>query len=427
MESMRRRLAALVVIAAIGLAVWLWRLPGRPERAFPGGPRAARDGPTQQPSPERHAPIARQASPPPAVANPPPPAEPAFYGFCPDPARKATAYLSRPSLRDSHARALAAQDEALLTELVAFGEADTAGDETLATEHLRAARARAPDDPAVALALGVRLVNTPDLAGARSALSTYLRQHPKDIAISQLHARLGTREEIEATFSHRTRGGLTLAWPPDAGFEIETLLDDIDAALDDASRLLDVTKRRTLNVVVYPSRSELLAATCVPPWSVGLYDGTLRLVAELMTQPESRRRLVRHEVLHAAVGAVVPRAPVWFQEGLAQYFAGEESAAHARTFRAMVKNRTYIPFSSLEGSFMVFREDEDASLAYHESLGVIELIIDRQGINAIADVMRLWRGRGDPERVVTLLGGRLPLSENDLLDFLARRSDGPDR
>jgi hypothetical protein len=61
---------------------------------------------------------------------------------------------------------------------------------------LREAATLAPRDPTIALALGWRLSTTPDLAGARSALATYLAAQPTDRAIARLAARLGTASEI---------------------------------------------------------------------------------------------------------------------------------------------------------------------------------------------------------------------------------------
>ena len=53
--------------------------------------------------------------------------------------------------------------------------------------------------------------------------------------------------------------------------------------------------------------------------------------------------------------------------------------SHERTFKLMVDNRTYVPFPSLEGSFLVISQGRDARFAYHQSLAMIELLVDRRG------------------------------------------------
>jgi hypothetical protein len=182
-----------------------------------------------------------------------------------------------------------------------------------------------------------------------------------------------------------------------------------------------VPRRSALTVVVYPSRAELLAVSCVPAWSIGLYDGTLRLVADVMTTPEARRRIVRHESLHAALSAAAPRAPTWLQEGLAQYFADESSPEHEHSYRVMVRAHTYIPFSSLEGSFTAFDAGDAASLAYYQSLAMVERLIERRGERVIADAIEYLRGSQPVTGLLPAIAGE-QFSEDDLLDYLARRS-----
>ena len=88
-----------------------------------------------------------------------------------------------------------------------------------------------------------------------------------------------------------------------------------------------------LLAVVYREHSELLAVTCVPTWTQGVFDGTLRLHVASLTRPAERNRVVRHEVLHAQVRSGRFAAPQWFHEGLT--IADSESS-----FRRLLLNST---------------------------------------------------------------------------------------
>ena len=108
-------------------------------------------------------------------------------------------------------------------------------------------------------------------------------------------------------------------WPPDtlSDTQIDATLRAIIESLDGVARLIGTPRRPTLTAVIYPSRSELFAVTCVPGWVDAVYDGTLRLVAA-PEQPSGVGLLqLRHESTHAQLTPALPNSPTWFQEGLA--------------------------------------------------------------------------------------------------------------
>lgn len=71
-----------------------------------------------------------------------------------------------------------------------------------------------------------------------------------------------------------------------------------------------------------------------PDWVAGSYDGKIRIpVGGLSTEQEAEQLapVLAHELTHAFIHANVPgRPPLWFEEGLAQYYEGKttESALH---------------------------------------------------------------------------------------------------
>ncbi len=85
----------------------------------------------------------------------------------------------------------------------------------------------------------------------------------------------------------------------------------------------------------------------------------------------------------------------------------------------MLDRQIWIPFASINGSFMVIDDSDDALLAYHQSLAMVETLIDRKGERVIAAAVNLLRNGTEVEELL----GRLtdpPMTGRDLLDYLEK-------
>ena len=264
-------------------------------------------------------------------------------------------------------------------------------------------------------------LHTSAFATAAPLFDGYLAAHGNDAQIARVRSRLRAQIDVQEGFSQSTRGTTTLAYPDDAlpAPEAWTLAGNIDDALDEAARLTGTERRRALYAVAYRDRSELLAVTCVPSWAVGVYDGTLRLALDTMKSEAERDRELRHEALHAQLGPVLSGAPRWWDEGLAQYFEEHGKLGWNGAFQAMLRNKTYIPFKSLEGSFFVFEANMDAALAYEQSHAMVQLLVDRNGEAVIARAIELLRAGTKKEALLSALDPSL--TEADLLALLERK------
>lgn len=263
---------------------------------------------------------------------------------------------------------------------------------------LRRAHKLAPNEPAVALTLGQHLAETAELDDAIRALSVYLNDAPIDRPIGQLRERLRTQRQLHQGLRRFSHAGVTLLWPESKLDEAQAsaILEELVDTLGEAATLLEQQRREALLVVIYRERSELLASTCVPQWTDGVFDGVLRLHAASVTDAQRRRSILRHEVLHAQLRSVPIHAPHWFHEGVAQYFAEEEGPSHLASYRLMVEHDTYVPFASLEGSFLVISADQDVNLAYHQSLAMVQMLVKQRGPSALADAVRYLRTEPQP-------------------------------
>ena len=297
----------------------------------------------------------------------------------------------------------------------AFLAKEAHGEERLAA--IRRARKIAPRDPAMGWAIAEETRHSADLDEAIDGLTAYLGE-AKVAGISRLRARLEVARSIQQDYQRESRNGVTVLWAPGTltNGQGAELASTVDRALDDAAKFTGTSRRGSLTVIVYPSRSELLAVTCAPAWAGGIYDGALRLIAA--PTPEGvKASTVRHETLHAQLTPNAPNSPLWFDEGVAQSFDRRDDPP---AWRLMVKNKTWIPFSSLNESFYTF-EGSDVSLAYAQSYAMVEMMREYGGDDAISIAREALASGADTPGVLARACRRSEVTGADLLAYLAHR------
>lgn len=266
----------------------------------------------------------------------------------------------------------------------------------------------------IALFLGNILSNTPELLQAIEAFTIYLGAYPQDSPKRQQLSRLKTQHEIQSRYKRIEDNGIHLLYPPEASqLGWSSLLKQIDTKLDEAAEFTGTARRQTLTVIAFEGKAELLASTCVPTWTGGVYDGSIKLAMHNTTLLPSLVT-VAHETLHAQLSySVRGEIPAWFSEGMAQAFAHEERRAQS-SWRKMVEHQTYIPFTSLGDSFLEFEGSEDARLAYHQGLAMVLWLYDDTGLEGLHEAVRaLQLPKQRQERLLAIF-----LKENDTTDFL---------
>ena len=288
---------------------------------------------------------------------------------------------------------------------------------------LAEAFARDPEEPAIAVAHAARSLREGRAEDARDALVAYRAVMSDDEWAAAMTPRVEARVEALRRLEATTRDGVTLhhALEEARAAEIHrTLLE----ALDDAARLLGTPRRAELVAIVYPDRAAFRAATCGPAWSGALFDGAMHLPPEPFAGAELRpaaRATLRHESLHAQLGEVAPRAPLWLQEGTAQLLEERELPARARSLALLARERTYIPFPSLEGSFVVIDDRQSALLAYHQSYAMVAASLEADP-RALERAVAHLRAGGDPEDVLAAMSDR-PLDGPALLAWIDARAE----
>ncbi len=124
-----------------------------------------------------------------------------------------------------------------------------------------------------------------------------------------------------------------------------------------------------------------------PEWAGAIFDGRIKIPAGGVTdKTEELERVIFHEYTHALVHQLSNgKAPVWLNEGLAQYEEGRRSAGYAEGLKEAARSGK-ISLMALEGSFMGL-DPEDARTAYLLSLSATEYIIAEFGLFSVRKIL----------------------------------------
>ncbi len=173
----------------------------------------------------------------------------------------------------------------------------------------------------------------------------------------------------------------------------------LEAAYWRIGQSLNTYPGEALTVLLYTNR-QFRDVTRAPDWSVGRFDGRIRLaVAGALRTPGALDRVVTHELVHAMVAHAAPRGvPAWVHEGLAGYF---EAGDHAWASRVLRTSRIVIPLEDLEEGFGSL-DGATALVAYAESLAAGRLLVERLGPNLGLFLQMLGSGHTVDQTLSTL-------------------------
>ncbi|KMY67817.1 hypothetical protein AAU61_08080 [Desulfocarbo indianensis] len=129
-----------------------------------------------------------------------------------------------------------------------------------------------------------------------------------------------------------------------------------------------------------------------PEWAAGLAMPGRDLIVlrspKQLTQPQDFRPLLVHELTHLYLARQLRgrSAPLWLEEGLAMYAAGEGGFALAGTMAGGVLSERLKPLSLLESRFPAGAEE--ASLAYAQSYYLVSYLINAYGPETLPRLLR---------------------------------------
>gem|GEM_PF-1706919 len=305
------------------------------------------------------------------------------------------------------------------------------GDAARVRSSLDEAFNRDREEPSIALELAYALLRTTQLTRANEAVGAYLEVYPSSAVGRRLRALIERRLEGvgDASLLHARGVSVLASRALPVAMQREILSWTADA-LDDAARATDLPRRQELTVLVHRDHASLLRAMCGASWTLAAFDGVLHLDAEVWTNPrmarEEREAVVRHECMHATLHDVPWNAPFWLDEGVAQWFAARADPSMSASITHLVRDHTFIPFGSLNGAFMEIEDPDDARLAYHQSLAMIDWLVSVRGPRGVPELIQTLRASPDSANsdAAAVLSdvGRRRFDGEVMLQFLASRA-----
>ncbi len=157
------------------------------------------------------------------------------------------------------------------------------------------------------------------------------------------------------------------------------------------------------DLYIYPSSADLRAALRITgrDW-VGAHAhpelGVLLVTAvNNRTAASDLRQSIPHEMVHLylyqVLGVNYDNLPVWFNEGLASLVEPNPNPNYALVLETAVANHSTIPFAHLCERFP--QAEDQAVLAYAQSLSLLEFVQDRYGNSGIQQLIAAYANGGD--------------------------------
>jgi len=254
-------------------------------------------------------------------------------------------------------------------------------------EYLERAHRAAPDDPEVAKLAGWAYygMNKPDRAVAEWKRALALRP---DAEVKRALAKAMRDNQEEANYRENESSHFTLRYSgeaqPDLAREILRALEVHFSAIESE---LNYTPPDSIGVILYTQQA-FADITRAPGWVGALNDGRLRIPVQGLTSLTSElSRVLKHELTHSFIQQKTHgRAPVWLQEGLAQWMEGQRSRDNAAVLVQVYDEKQAMALGQLEGSWMQL-SGPIAGYAYAWALANVEYIVRADGMGDMERIL----------------------------------------
>jgi len=261
-------------------------------------------------------------------------------------------------------------------------------------------------DPSAFKGLGLSYINAGDYENARLSLEKAVEHTPNNFTVRKMLAFIYYKKDDSEKALMHTEAALSLMNDPELqtlqarlvkeksseerlinekttrfrvsfdGYAHGDLSRKVIDILEDAYRTIgkemDHFPSESVSVVLYTNQ-DFYDITQSPEWSEGMFDGKIRIPIRGVESREGElRKVLFHEYTHAVVHSLTPQCPLWFNEGLAEYFSTNSGKRIGQL----------LPLTSLEASFSGLRP-ENIRTAYWESYSAVSYLIERYGLHRI--------------------------------------------
>jgi len=261
-------------------------------------------------------------------------------------------------------------------------------DDTYAERELTRAAELSPRDATAYQFLGELFYRKDDLDTAMSYWEKAVELNPDAADIRARLERIRKEHRTEKDFNRDVTSHFLIKYEGREKIEAgKIILRILEEAYGVVGRGLSYYPDRELQVILYSGR-QFQEVTDAPGWSGGIYDGKIRIpIGGIEQETPGLRRLLYHEYTHAVVRSITARCPTWLNEGLAQYFEGDELDGRKKEALKRVAQTGKLPsLVALEGSFMGMGNTQ-AMYAYLFSLSSVRYMVDSFGMYRVKTVL----------------------------------------
>lgn len=192
---------------------------------------------------------------------------------------------------------------------------------------------------------------------------------------------------------------LTLISPQRWSETASTLIKTLNTTHDHFTELFSEIPAFSTSIRLMDEQ-EFFDLTGAPTWTNAMFfrgQIILPIARGKKVDLQNLNRSVRHEYTHAILSALSGgNLPGWIDEGLAQWFEGEESPGLRTALKEWLKTNEPVPLGLLQGGFTKLKP-EMVPAAYAQSLLATRLVADKYGFPAISNYFLLLRDGVDKE------------------------------
>lgn len=186
---------------------------------------------------------------------------------------------------------------------------------------------------------------------------------------------------------------LTLISPQRWSETASTLIATLNTTHDQFTELFSEIPAFSTSIRLM-EEEEFFELTGAPKWTNAMFFRGQIILPIAKSKPvdiENLNRSMKHEYTHAILSALSGgNLPGWIDEGLAQWFEGEESPGLRTALREWLKTNEPVSLSLLQGGFTKLKP-EMVPAAYAQSLLATRLVADKYGFPSIANYFLLLR------------------------------------
>ncbi len=227
-------------------------------------------------------------------------------------------------------------------------------------------------------------------------------QSPRDAILSKI-AKAKKELKVDEKLSDKISCNFVLKYDQDDAYSSELILHSLVNAYNTLAYDFGWYENSEFTVILY-SNEDFTDILNVPSWAAAIYDGKIRIPFQYASlNIDELEAIIRHELTHALIHNMAGNnVPAWLHEGIAQYKDGVDDTAVKEVLRQAVASNSLIPISYLKAGFVSFKEDKTkVKIAYAESLGFIEYLIDNYGFYTIIDMLNNFNSYSSLDELFT--------------------------